>query len=83
MAARSRRNTASLAGRGTIAAAVIEVGAAGAIDFATAAGAEVVTDRVPEVAAEGIGIAADGESSRNSVTVSFRELASRIEGKKI
>src|SRR2546425_905566 len=46
--------------------------------------AEVVTDRVPEVAAKGIGIAADdGESSQNSVSVPFRELASRIEGKKI
>jgi len=70
--------------RDKIAAAGIEVGAAGVIDFVTAAADEVVTDRVPEVAAEGIGIAADdGESSQDSVTVPFRELASRIEGKKI
>jgi len=74
----------SLAVRGRIAAAGIEVGVAGAIDFATAAGVEVVMDKVPEVAVEGIGIAADdGESSQDSVTVPFRELASRIEGKKI
>ena len=70
--------------RGAIAGAAIEVVAAGAIDSAIGAGAEVVTDRVPEVAAKGIGIAADdGESSQNSVSVPFRELASRIEGKKI
>jgi len=61
-----------------------EIGAGGAIGTETEAGVEVATDAVLAAAGEGIETADDiGKAVANAVTVPFRELASRIEGKKI